>query len=179
MLLRIAPDMFTNPQYECVTIRQVYEEIARTPKFKTKYPWIRELRGGIKFLSATEAESQKARSFYDAITALNDNATINTRTQRIFDLSREDRWIIACAAAHAYAISSGDGDLRDFAVQQFDASIIFPLEVINSWIAKNLIAWNDEKQACLKAWADKNEHAQPFQAKKEFRELTGMKYEGN
>ena len=42
MLLRIAPDMFTDPRYGCVTIRQIYDEITRTPKFKSKYLWLHE-----------------------------------------------------------------------------------------------------------------------------------------
>jgi hypothetical protein len=39
MLLRIAPDMFTDERYECKAIRDVHDEIVQTTKFKTKYPW--------------------------------------------------------------------------------------------------------------------------------------------
>ena len=48
ILLQIAPDMFTDNRYECKTIRVVHDEIVRTTKFKTKYPWTREMKPKIK-----------------------------------------------------------------------------------------------------------------------------------
>jgi hypothetical protein len=39
MLIRIAPKMFTEMEYECVTVAEVVQEIKRTQKFKDKHPW--------------------------------------------------------------------------------------------------------------------------------------------
>lgn len=51
LLLRIAPDMFRDERFQCKTILDVHDEIFRTSKFKTKYPWIKELRARILELS--------------------------------------------------------------------------------------------------------------------------------
>jgi hypothetical protein len=34
MLIRIAPDMFRDDRYGCVTIQEVFQELFRTQKFK-------------------------------------------------------------------------------------------------------------------------------------------------
>ena len=39
MLIRIAPDMFCDDRYECVTIQEMIQEMFRTQKFKMRYPW--------------------------------------------------------------------------------------------------------------------------------------------
>ena len=39
MLLRIAPEMFTNPDFGCVTLASVQKEYVRKQEFKRKYPW--------------------------------------------------------------------------------------------------------------------------------------------
>jgi hypothetical protein len=44
MLLRIAPDMFADPRYRCVTIAPVFNEYVRTQRFKHRYPWREALR---------------------------------------------------------------------------------------------------------------------------------------
>jgi hypothetical protein len=134
------------------------------------------MRGHIRPLPSSAIE--KAELHYQAVTKLNEMGTLNRRTQKLFDLSREDRWVIACSAAHDFEISSGDRDLCDFAVQEFDIPIVSPLEVVNTWIQKKLVQWNDDMQTHLKAWAIQNEHPQPEKAKRRFRELTGHVYVG-
>lgn len=37
MLIRIAPDMFRDDGYGCVTIQEVFQELFRTQKFKMQY----------------------------------------------------------------------------------------------------------------------------------------------
>jgi len=179
MLLRIAPAMFTDPRFECVTIRSIFDEITQTTKFKSKYPWLREMRSTIKSLPASISDSDKVKLHYETITALNRDGAINPKTGRPFDLSKEDRLVIACAAANEYVISSGDSGLCDFALHHFDLKTLSPLEVINLWIAKKLLIWNEEKQAFLKDWADQNEKPQPLKAKSLFKTLTGYKYAGS
>ena len=43
MLLRIAPDKFSDSKYECVTTTEVLKELKSNQKFKTKYPWLKDL----------------------------------------------------------------------------------------------------------------------------------------
>jgi len=50
MLIRVAPDMFLDSDYECCTIRRVRDELFRTQKFKTKYAW----RGDYKDMKSLE-----------------------------------------------------------------------------------------------------------------------------
>ena len=57
MLLRIAPDMFADKRYECVTIRQVWEEITQTQKFKSKYPWRKDYARHIQSLPKSTVET--------------------------------------------------------------------------------------------------------------------------
>lgn len=178
-VIKIVPDMFSDSRYECVTIRSIYEEITRTTKFKTNYPWLGNLRGNIKSLPASISDSAEVKSRLEVITTLNNNGTINPKTGRLFDLSREDRWVIACAATHNYTISSGDNDLLDFAIQQFDIEAVAPLEAINSWLAKKLLIWDEEKQTIMKEWADRHEKSQPPAAKSLFQKMTGFKYSGS
>jgi hypothetical protein len=179
MLLRIAPQMFTNSQFECTTIRNIYDELIRTTKFKTKYPWVRDMRSQIKSLPLSVSDSAETKLNLEAVLAIYEEGAINPRTNKLFDLSKEDRQLIACAAANDYAISSGDRDLREFAVQYFDIPITSPIELINSWIEKKLIVWDAGKNEMLKLWAVQNEHPQPPRAKTRFKELTSYKYEGS
>lgn len=54
MLLRIAPEMFNDEQFGCVTIQAVHDEIKRTPKFKIKYPWRSDFLPKIKAIPPGE-----------------------------------------------------------------------------------------------------------------------------
>ena len=177
MLLQIAPDMFSDPRFECLTIQDVYEEIVRTTKFKTKYPWIKESRTNIRSLPLSESNSEKVNLIFNAITTMIRNGVKNKKTDKSFDLSREDRKLIACASAYRYSLSSGDKALTQFAVQEFKdsiPSIISPLELINLWLEKGLIECDSEKQALISLWEANNEHPQPIKAKERFKKLTGF-----
>ncbi|MEA3378994.1 MAG: hypothetical protein U9Q69_05160, partial [Nanoarchaeota archaeon] len=57
MLIRIAPDMFCDDSYGCVTIQEVLQELFRTQKFKTKYPWRTKYKSKIKVLGKSKVES--------------------------------------------------------------------------------------------------------------------------
>jgi hypothetical protein len=179
MLLRIVPDMFIDERFECVTLRCIHDELVQTTKFRTKYPWIRDFKKSLKTLPASVSESQDALLHYGAVTALNQLGTINTKTNRFFDLSKEDRMVIACAAANNYTISSGDDDLIAFALQQYDITTLTPLEIINNWLTRKLLVWDDGKQKILQEWAQMYEKPQPSKAKNVFHKLTGYKYIGS
>ena len=120
MLLRIAPDMFTDERYECRTIREVHDEIVRTTKFKTKYPWTREMRAKIKTLVLNNEQKKAETVFFEAVRTLNYQGIVNQKTGRFIDLSREDMRVISNALALEYKITSGDRDLVQFARQEFN-----------------------------------------------------------
>lgn len=47
MLIRVAPDMFIDARFDCVTIDEVKREIFEKQKFKSKYPWRHQFRDKI------------------------------------------------------------------------------------------------------------------------------------
>ena len=56
MLIRIAPDMFCDERYGCVTMQEVIKELFRTQKFKAKYPWRTRYKSKIKALGASKVK---------------------------------------------------------------------------------------------------------------------------
>lgn len=181
MLLLIAPDMFISKQYECVTIKVVHDEIIRTTKFKSKYPWTRQLRGKIKPISVSKHQKELIDLYFSAISELINNGTVNKTTGRFFDLSFPDRKIAASTLALGYKITSGDRDLVTFCKQEFLKEFkgdVSPLEIINRWIEKGIIEWDDTKHQYLSDWSENREHPQPNKAKVTFKKLTDRKYEG-
>jgi hypothetical protein len=182
MLLQIAPDMFTDDQYECRTIREVHDEIVRTTRFKTKYPWTREMRVKIKTVVLNQEQKKTEQLFFDTIRTMNYEGTENQITGRLFDLSREDMRVISHALVLEYKITSGDRDLVQFARQEFKEDFrgnVSPLEIINHWLESGVLEWDEEKQNYLSEWTDNREHPQPQKAKKRFYELTGLRYTGS
>jgi hypothetical protein len=179
MLLRIAPDMFIDERFECKTIREVHEEIVRTTKFKTKYPWINELRAKVKPIILNEKQKLSESMFFEAINELNYQGTKNLKTGHLFDLSREDIRVISCALTLGYKITSGDRGLVQFAYQEFKDDFkgnVSPLEIINYWLQSGVIVWTEDKQKIIEEWILLNESPQPEAAKKEFQKITGFKY---
>ena len=90
--------------------------------------------------------------------------------------------LLACALAHGFKLSTGDQDIKDFAYQEFIEVFkghVSPLEMINLWLRKKLIAWNDELHDYVMDWNRQNEHPQPAEHKKIFEKLTGRKYPGS
>jgi hypothetical protein len=181
LLLRIAPDMFVDQRFECCTIREIHDELVRTAKFKLKYPWLREMRPKLKPLMLAEKEKASEKAYFDAIKTLHWNGTINLKTGRFFDLSHEDMKVISSALALDYKVSSGDKGLLQFAEQEFKNEFIgsvSALEIINFWIEKQLIIWDQERQGILGEWKAQGETAQPKIAALEFHKLTGCHYPG-
>ncbi|WDN87463.1 hypothetical protein BuS5_00431 [Desulfosarcina sp. BuS5] len=56
MLIRVAPDMFCDDRYGCVTIQEVSQELFRTQKFKSRYPWRASYKSKIKPLGASRVK---------------------------------------------------------------------------------------------------------------------------
>lgn len=175
MLLRIAPDLFTDSRYECVTVQQVYEEYTRTPKFKTKYPWRDQFKKHLRSLPKTQVENDVYTRTLKTMRLIEPTA-INEQTKQRFGLSRRDIEIGACAVAHKYTITTTDVNLADFVGQQFDTPSACPLKLINDWLEKKLLAWDDFKQSVLVDWIACNEKPQPAAEISRFEKLTGRKY---
>lgn len=182
LLIRIAPDMFIDERYQCCTIQPVRDEIFRTQKFKSKYPWRDKYKNKIRCLSPEALQKAEIQFYQDAIYRLNDFGTINTYTGKIFSLSRVDILFLACALAHGFSITTGDQGIKDFAAQQFAGIFsgnVSALELINIWLEKKLIHWDEKLHEFLSDWGKQNEHAQPEEQKQRFERLTGMDYPGS
>lgn len=182
MLLRIEPKMFMDERYGCVTIKEVFDEITQTTKFKSKYPWLADVKAGVKPLPASKTTSPDVKTYLDAIKQLIKVGTEDDKTGHLFDLSRVDMTIAACALALGHSLTSGDKSLVRFMEQEFQddfKSQVYPLGIINAWLQKGLIKWDDVKQEYLAEWSATKEPSQPDKEIKKFRRLTGRKYPGS
>ena len=106
---------------------------------------------------------------------------INSKTKYYFDLSKVDQRIVACALANNFRITTGDNDLIEYYLQQFSNNpdeIISPLGMINIWLKKGLISWDEKLQTIMEDWNKCNEAPQPRTEIKKFKKLTGYKYLG-
>jgi hypothetical protein len=174
--------MFIDPKFGCATIHEVIKEIITTTKFKKKYPWRTEYRGKLHSLPATQYRTPVFENVKKAMTLLLGNGVINEKTQRMIDLSEEDQAIAACAIANDYFLSTGDANLIAFLQQEFKQDFkgnLSALEVINFWTEKNIITWDDAKQAVIAEWKLQDEIKQPKESIIKFTKLTRRTYPGN
>jgi len=182
MLLRICPEMFSDLRFECKTIREVHDEIVRTTKFKSKYPWTREMRDRIRPLVLTDAQKKTESDHFSTVRELINFGTTNKVTKMLFDLSFVDIKVVTHCVTLGCCVTSGDKNLVQFLHQEYAAAFsgsISPLGIINDWLEKELIAWNDEKQKMLSDWAELNEPVQPSAEKSRFKRLTKYQYAGS
>jgi len=181
MLIRIAPDMFIGPEFECVTISDVVKEIFRTQKFKNRYPWRTRYKSKIKPLGNAIFKTNNFKLYYQVINGQISTGVINSKTNYYFDLSKVDQRIVACARANDFRITTCDKDLIEYYLQQFSNNpdeIISPLRMINIWLEKGLISWDETLQTILEDWNKCEEAPQPRTEIKKFQNLTGYKYLG-
>jgi len=178
MLIRITPDMFRDDRYGCVTIQEVFQELFRTQKFKTKYPWRTRYKSKIKALERSKVEAGDFKLYLEAIRNIIETCKINERTKRVFSLSAVDQQIAACSIAHGFKLTTVDDDLNDFVTQEFEGKTISLLEIVNNKKKKGVIKWNDDLQSIVEDWDKCNEHPQPKKEIKRFEKLTGFKYCG-
>jgi len=174
MLLRIAPDMLIDSRFNCVAPRHMRDEIFKIQKFKEKYPWRVRFRAKVQTLPESIFETDEYRRSQEII-RLTANK-INEKTGKPFGLSHADKAIAACVVAFEHQLSTGDTDLRSYLNQEFGVSNVSPLEIINDWLARKLMDWDDDKQAILEDWKRCEEHAQPKEQIKAFELITGKTY---
>ena len=181
LLLRIAPEMFIDPKYECITIPEVFHEIFRTQRFKGKYPWRIEYKSKVKPLPYSSYKTSSFDAVHKSIQRLLDASVADSLSGQVFNLSPEDHVLAACAIAKDCELSSGDAKLVAFLRQQFPDMFrgnLTALEVINRWLENKVLDWDNSKHAIVGEWK-KNEAPQTKSAVKQFKYLTGRDYPGS
>lgn len=182
MLIRIAPDMFVDDNFGCVTIRSIRDEFVRTPKFKDKYPWRKDYFSSINPLGSSHEKGEDAEQYKKVIDRSIFEGVQNSKKGKLFDLSREDRELLSWALALERYIVSGDSDIGDYGKQEFGTLFlgeISALEILNDWIEKGLIKWDETKQLYLQDWALNEEAPQPIKEIARFFSLTTFNYVGS
>jgi hypothetical protein len=99
MLIRIAPDMFTDERFDCVTVQEVCEEIFRTQRFKTKYPWRTDYKDKIRPSNSPRNTGDAFELHLDVVRRLVDAGRTSSRTGKAFGLSFVDKKIAAYVTA--------------------------------------------------------------------------------
>jgi hypothetical protein len=169
--------------YGCFTIQEVRREIIRQQKFKDKYPWRHGFKDKIRCVPNSEITNNDfVNQYLEVINLLIESNITNNKTGKLFDLSPVDKKFIACAFSFGFKISTGDGDIKDIANQEFSKTFkgnISPLGMVNMWIRNGLIAWNDTFYEYVADWKRNEENSQPKRQKSEYKKLTGLKYPGS
>jgi hypothetical protein len=178
MLIRIAPDMFTDGRFECVTVKEVCEEIFRTTRFKMKYPWRVDYKNKILPSTLLKGKDDDYDLNLKTIEQLLEVGKTSEKTGRSFGLSFVDTKIAAYVTTYGLEISSTDNSLIDFLQQEFDKENRSPLAILNLWIEKGLVPWNEDLRKIIEDWDKNGEPAQPAKDKRAFLKLTGAKYIG-
>ncbi len=178
MLIRIAPDMFTDGRFDCVTVQEVCEEIFRTQRFKTKYPWRSNYKDRIRPSNILKGIGDDFELHLDVVRQLVDAGGVSSKTGRAFGLSFVDKKIAAYVTAYELEISSTDNSLIDFLEQEFDKKNRSPLAILNGWIKEGLVQWNEDIQRIIEDWDKNGEPVQPVKDKKDFLKLTRVRYMG-
>lgn len=176
MLLRIAPDMFRDEAYGCVTIKPVIDEIVQKPSFKQQYPWRSEyLHHILPVTSGRLSEGLFDECYDDICEAV--NYTSNKKTNRFYaeELSRVDKQIAAALMSLDATLCSGDRNLVHFVETQLEISNCSPLKLVNDWLDAELITWDEQKQSVLSDWVQ-NENPQPHQEIQRFKKLAKREY---
>jgi hypothetical protein len=182
MLLRMAPNMFQDKKYGAFTVRSIREEFVRTSKFKDKYPWRSNSAGSIRALLSSHPKILEIESNKKIIDAQIISGRTNKKTGRRFDLSREDRELVAWALALNGFVISNDQDIEDYGHQEFSGLFmgrLSPLEILNDWLEEGLLTWDDTLQCYLDDWKTNSEKPQPTREKRRFNKLTGYQYVGS
>jgi hypothetical protein len=178
MLIRIAPEMFRDQRFDCLTVQEVCDEIFRTQRFKTKYPWRATYKDKIQPSSLLKKKGGDYDLHFATIEQLLDAGAVHIGTGKAFGLSFVDKRIAAYVTTYDLEISSTDNSLIGFLQQEFSRKNHSPLAVLNGWIETGLIRWNENVRKILEDWDEMGEPIQPVKDKKQFLRLTGIKYMG-
>jgi hypothetical protein len=178
LILRIAPEMFTDDRFGCFTVKEIRDEIVQTHKLKTRYPWRTDYKDKIKFTVLGNEAKKSFEIYFRAIDNLVELGTINNSTNRFFDLSYIDRKIVAYSLATDSQLSTNDQDIRDFIWQHYDRNSISSLGLINKWLREGSLQWCDQFQMIIREWDTNNEPPQTREDIEGFERLSRFKYIG-
>ena len=186
MLLRLNPEMLTDPKFKCCTTQEVRDEIFRTARFAKKYPWRSGFRDKVQAVSMGAVIH--ASSYDDAVSAVKAQLEHINPDEGPYNLSPEDRSVIILAQIlpelpdfavddpDEIALSTTDRRLRDFAEIRFEIENIEPLKILNFWIDFGIWDYDDQIHGpILQEWADQ-EPDPSVAAKRCFRKLTGYTF---
>lgn len=179
MLLRIAPDMFIDPKYECLTLVEVKNEILRSTKFKNKYAWRLSYKNKLKVIGMTEYDKAEFKLTEQTIDSMLNNYLMNDITGHFFDLSSVDKKIAAYAICEQFNLATEDKSLKQFVHQEFEIEGYGALEVLNHWIRNGVLVIDDRVIDIISEWKILDEPQQTQQSIKEFESITKRKYTGS
>lgn len=176
MLIRVNPDMFKDPKYECVMMPDSYNEYTSSKKFKEKYEWRNDFKSKLQSLTTSQIKACGAEA---ALKEINQVVYFceNAKRQACYAnlLSYADKRIAAATIGLEGTLCTMDGPLRDFVSNELDCKVVSPLEVLNDWLEKELLKWDDTKMSIVQDWVNK-EARQPLTQIERFEKLTGCKY---
>ncbi len=173
MLLRIAPNMFEDDKYNCVTVSSVHREIKQSSRFKKKYPWrdelVKRVKPGLKEvrydeyrINIEQDKDEYGLSTSDsiiALTAFENDCRLATHDQ---DRSNPNR--------------SSLGGLVKCCEESYGIEVVTALDVLNEWVECGVIEVNSELLEILTDWSDTREVAMPKEAARKFEKITGIKF---
>lgn len=176
MLLRIAPEMFTNPAFGCVTLASVQKEYVRKQEFKVKYPWRGDLAHHIQPYSDYQLKQKGFEKRKKQVNAAS-QAVRNPRTGHAYgyDLSPVDKEIAAALLTLEAELCSGDTNLVKFVSGELEIACHSPLAILNCWLEQKLVVWSEALHCVLTEWAAQEKRQPPNEIKR-FEALTGQKY---
>lgn len=173
MLIRIAPDMFIDSKYGCVTVHSVHDEIKRSSRFKTRYPW-RD-----KYLPKIKPKIREASYI--------ENKAIIEYTKDAYGLSKNDSIFALTAFEQQLRMATHDqdrsnnyrsslGGLVKCCQDEYDLEVVSALDIVNEWIENQILTVDKQLIDILKDWEEMREAPMPQNAKKKFTQLTGIKF---
>lgn len=180
MLIRVAPTMFKDSRYGCVTLLSVYDEIKQTAKFAKKYPWrsgyVCKLNPILPGKLSTLPDYKQNQKIIDVILEKHRN-----KKGSPYGLSPVDQEVVLAATClpelypdqGEVKICSTDRNLVEFAEREFEIPNIEPLSLLNTWIESELIVWDENKRNILFNWISDNEPTPSHAAIQKFKSLTG------
>lgn len=171
--------MFNNPEYECITLVEVKNEILQTTKFKDKYDWRTSYKNKLKTVGMTKYNTKDFQLTEKTVATMLNNCVKNNASGHIFDLSSVDRKIASLAVTDQYNIATEDKSLKQFVYQEFEIEGFSALEVLNHWIRAGKLVIDERMIEFISDWKKLEEPEQPLNAIREFETLTKRKYTGS
>lgn len=178
LLIRIAPEMFSDQRYNCYTLREVKEEIFQTQRFRSRYPWRDRYKKEIKPTIIRSGMEKSAELYSNIINNKIECGTLNKKNGKLFNLSRTDQKIVSIASASKSVLATDDREIQDFVEQEFDGLCISSLGLLNQWLKEGVLEWSKKFCTIIEEWDRYDEAVQPLKDRRDFKELTKTDFMG-